>query len=204
VLNAQAEFDRRDTEINEYIQHLQAMEDSTGMPISLVNTMKSSALLMIYNIVESTMTNLLQDVFDHLQAQKVPFGALNSAMRIVVLGYAKRRSPKTLVSRMEAEALDLVVASFDRSDLFSGNLDCAAIRDTLREIGITSHHTYKEAALHTIKKERNDLAHGIKSFGDCGKSYTAKQLREFHAKTKSVLVKVISDFEGFLKDKGYA
>ena len=204
MLSAQSEFESREREIDEYLSHLEALEGQVGFSVTLMNTMKSSALLMMYNIVESTMTNLLQEVFDHFQANDVPFGSLNDVAKTLVLGYAKRRSPAALVAKMKASTLSLVVACFDRSDVFSGNLDCQKIRDTLKEVGIPSKHSYREDTLLKVKNERNNLAHGIKSFSDCGRSYSAKQLRDFHDKTVGVLRRVIGDFEGFLNLKAYA
>lgn len=204
MLAAQSEFERRSVEVEEYVQYLIFIEQSIGFSVTLANTMKSSALVMIYNLVESTMTNVLQDVFDHLDSGRVPFDGLNSAMKRLVLTYAKRRNPKMLVERMELSALSLVSACFERSDLFSGNLDCKTIRDTLKEIGVPTRHTYSEPALQTVKKERNELAHGVKSFGDCGRAYTARQLDEFHRKTKVILERVILDFESFLQGRAYA
>jgi hypothetical protein len=204
MLPAEIEFQRRDAEVDEYIQHLIALEASTGFSVSLANTMKSSALLMIYNLIESTMTNILQDVFDHLHTGKVSFDQLNTAMKRLVLSYAKKRNPASLVTRMEQDTLTLVVACFDRSELFSGNLDCQVIRETLKEIGVPTKHAYREPALLTVKTERNELAHGTKSFGDCGRNYTARQLNEFHQKTKVILQRVILDFDSFLEEKAYA
>lgn len=204
MLNAQSEFDRRCLEVDEYVTHLEALEKLTGMSVTLMNTMKSSALLMIYNIVESTMTNLMQDIFDKLHAESVSFDSLNGVMKTLVLGYTRRRNPKALVEKMLQLQADLSVACFDRTDIFSGNLDARKIKETLRELGIASRHTYTEAALLTVKTERNDLAHGIKSFSDCGRTYSATQLREMHDKTVTLLRKVISDFENFLNTKAFA
>lgn len=204
MLNAQSEFQRRANEIEEYISYLEKLETQVGFSVTLINTMKSSTLLMIYNIVESTMTNLIQDVFDHLQQAGISFDALNTNMKTLVLGYTKRRNPSLLVSKMNDSAISLVIACFERSDVFSGNLDCAKIRETLRDVGVATRYTYREPVLLKVKTERNDLAHGIKSFSDCGKTYSAKQLREFYSKTALVLSKVIGDFEQFLAAKAYA
>jgi hypothetical protein len=204
MLNAEAEFLRREQEVSEYISHLESLDGQVGLSGTLVNTMKSSALLMIYNVVESTMTNLIQDVFDHLQAHQIAFHTLNDKMKALVLGYTKKRNPSALVAKMRESSLSLVVACFDRSEVFSGNLDCAKIRETLKDVGVTTTHSYREDALLKVKNERNNLAHGSKSFSDCGRDYTAVQLREFHRKTMAILARVIRDFEVFLHDASYA
>jgi hypothetical protein len=204
MLNAQPEFEKRALEVEEYISHLENIEQQLGIPPTLMNTMKSSALLMMYNIVESTMTNLLQDVFDHLSANKVSFDSLNDTMKTLILGYSKRKNPGDLVKTMQQSAVSLVVACFDRSNVFSGNLDSKKIRETLKEIGVQTQHGYKETALLKVKAERNDLAHGNKSFSDCGKNYSTQQLRDFHTKTSATLARVIQDFDAFLTSKAYA
>jgi hypothetical protein len=159
---------------------------------------------MMYNIIESTMTNLLQDVFDHLGTHKVSFDSLNATMKALVLSFSKKHNPVELVKIMQTSATGLVVACFDRSNIFSGNLDSKKIRETLRDMGIQTQHGYREAALLKVKSERNDLAHGNKSFSDCGKNYTAGQLQDFHSKTCITLTRAIQDFEAFLLSKAYA
>ena len=204
MLSAEAEFIRRVAEIDEYVTYLEGLELSTGFNVSLMNTMKSSALLMIYNVVESTMTNLLQDVFDHLQANQVSFDSLNDKMKTLILSYSKRRNSATLVGKMSTSAMSLVVACFERTDAFSGNLDCKKIKETLKEVGVTSQHSYSDKALQVVKSERNALAHGIKSFSDCGKHYSARQLRDMHLRVVTILERVIADFQQYLNARDYA
>jgi hypothetical protein len=204
MLNAEEEFKRRNIEIDEYLTHLETLESTSGLSVTLMNTMKSSALLMIYNIVESTMTNLLQDLFDHLQNEGVSFDDLNDKMKELVLGFVKKHNPGKLVGKMRDQMLDIAVACFERSEVFSGNLDSKEIRETMKRIGIKMTHAYTESALQDVKNERNNLAHGNKSFSDCGKDYTAVQLREIQKKTQAVLAKAIADFDGFLTQQAYA
>jgi hypothetical protein len=203
MLAADIEFQKRAKEVDVYVDHLQALERTAGFPIGLINTMKSSAFLMIYNNVESTMTNLVQDVFDHLQANAIEFDALNTTMKTLVLAFSKRRNPEKLVKKMNDQSLTLVVACFDRSDVFAGNIDSKKIRESLKDMGVVTKHRYAEAALVKVKEERNDLAHGTKSFSDCGKSYSAASLKDLHDKTTKVLTQVIQDFDDFLAAKAY-
>lgn len=201
---AATEFARRDAEINEFLAHLQTIEAQTGLPPSLLNTMKASAVLMLYNQVESTMTNILQEVFDHLEANAVDFTALNDNMKSVVLSYAKSHNPDTLVKTMSSFTKSLVVACFDKTRLFSGNVDSRRIKDTLTEYGVGfGSKKYSEAALLRIKTERNSLAHGHVSFADSGKSFSVKDIQDLHAKTSKVLAHALTDFSAFLSSKSY-
>lgn len=204
MLNAKIEFDRRNFEVNEYLQYLTSLEENLGLSASLMNTMKSSALLMLYNIIESTMTDLMQDIFDHYATVNVSFDSLNEKMKTLILAYSKRRKPSSLVSKMLDSNINLVIACFERADIFSGNVDCQKIRETMNEIGIASTNAYSEIALLTVKTERNGLAHGSKSFADCGRTYTTADLKDLHFKIDKILDNVIVDFEKFIVDKAYA
>ena len=149
------------------------------------------------------MANLMQDLFDHIELSKTSFDALNQRMKEVVLGQIKRGSPRLIVKKMNTSA-SLTFACFEKSEIFSGNLDAKAIREKLREIGVAGCEKYKERALLTVKTERNNLAHGNKFFSDCGKDYTVKELSNFQNKTCSTLEKVIKDLEQFMASKSYA
>nr|WP_314547638.1 MAE_28990/MAE_18760 family HEPN-like nuclease [uncultured Massilia sp.] len=203
MFSARAEFERRVSEIEEYIDYLERLEKLGGISVTLMNTMKSSALLMMYNLVESTMTNAMQDIFDHIKSTNTDFNSLTDKMKEVVLNMTRKRSAADVVKKMSEDAMTLAVACFDRIGLFSGNIDTRKISDTARDIGLKPKKGYSEAALLTIKDERNNLAHGTKSFSDCGKDYAATDLRYSYEKVKALLLKVILDFEVYLQNKSY-
>ena len=203
MLSAQTEFERRTQEIEEYFTHLRELDARLGVAPGLMNTLKSSVLLMTYNIVESTMTNLLQDMYDHMQSSGVTFDELNELLKIAVLGNSKRRNPKSLVDKMRDLKLDFVAAGFERSEAFSGNLDSKVIRELLVSLGIRRSHSYSEVALKKVREERDHLAHGVKSFSDCGRAYTVEELSLIYEKTAVLLGRVISDFEAFIDNKDY-
>jgi hypothetical protein len=203
-MTARAEFDKRRSEIDEYINHLQKQEAVTGLSPTLINTMKSSAIVMIYNMIESTMTNLMQDVFDHIEKSSVDFNNLSNKMKSVVLKNCKQRNADKVVEIIRNERKTLPIATFDKTEVFSGNIDCDEIRKTFKALGASTRHRYDEPALLTIKSERNSLAHGDASFSDCGKKYSAIALAEHHAKTCSILNNAIGDFDNFIQTRAYA
>jgi hypothetical protein len=203
MFSARAEFERRVSEIEEYIDYLERLEQQGGISVTLMNTMKSSALLMMYNLVESTMTNAMQDIFDHIRTTNTNFDSLSDKMKEVVLNMTKKRKASDVVKKMSEDAMTLAVACFERVGLFSGNIDSRKISDTVRDIGLKPKKGYSEVTLLTIKDERNNLAHGTKSFSDCGKDYAATELRSSYEKVKTLLLKVILDFEFYLQNKKY-
>ena len=203
MITTKAEFQRRYEEIEEYLAYIEGLEKVTGLSVTLMATMKASALLMLYNLVESTMTNLVQAVFDHLRQKSIGLTGMNDVMKIMILGNIKKRNPANLVEKMRREALDIAIASYDKTSAFSGNVDTQKIRETLKEFGVTSTTPLKEPVLLEIKTARNDLAHGSKSFADAGKNYSAKDLREKQMKVGKLLEKTINAFENYISSKAY-
>ena len=203
MFSARAEFERRVGEIEEYIDYLEKLENQGGISVTLMNTMKSSALLMMYNLVESTMTNAMQDIFDHMRTTNTGFENLTDKMKELVLNMSKKRRAADVVKKMSDDAITLAVACFERIGLFSGNIDTRKISETVKEIGLRPRRNYSEDILVTIKDERNSLAHGTKSFSDCGKDYAATELRINYEKVKSLLLRVIADFEIYLQQRMY-
>ena len=55
----------------------------------------------------------------------------------------------------------------------------------------------------TIKVNRNDLAHGIKSFIEVGRDKTADELLEIKDKTISYLRRILKNIEIYLDNQEY-
>lgn len=202
--NATADFNRRLVEIEEYIAHLELMEQQIGISPTLMSTMKASAVLMIYNMTESTMTNIAEAVFDHLRQNNIGLSSLNDTMKTLVIKNIKQRNPKKLVEKMRSSSLDISIASFERSEVYSGNVDSQKIRDTLAEFGVIRPGNFNEDALHEIKIARNDLAHGTKSFSDAGRDYTAQDLKIKLTKVERLLRRALSTYQNYIQTRAYA
>ena len=199
-----ADYRRRVLEIDDYIKYVETLEKTTGISTTLMATMKASAILMLYNLVESTMTNISQAVFDHLKQKNIGFDQINDIVKILVLRNVKKRNPTNLVKKMRDDSLDFVVASFDREDIFSGNIDAKKIRETLKEFGAKQTRKISEPVLLEIKTLRNELAHGAKSFADSGKNFTAQDLAIKQGKVDKALSQALLDFDSYIQTAAYS
>jgi len=200
----QADFEKRCNEIDTYLGWLVEVEVSPKqIPAGLPATMKAAAVLLLYNLVESTMTNAVEAVFDELENRKVSFDVLRSEFKIAVIQNVKNCAANKLTTRMAVVATDIIGASFDKAKVFNGNVDARRIRETLSELGVEKTHNYEEAKLHEIMTARNSLAHGAESFADYGKDLTAPQLvRDFQA-VRTLLGHVLLDFASYINDRRY-
>lgn len=194
------DFNARSEEIERYLNYLLALEVKTEVDVSLMATMKASAMLMIYNLMESTVTSAIESIYDHLRDKKIRFTAVKDQLKIMVLKGAKARNPRKLVEKMKERALDLAVAAFERDEIFSGNVDARMIREVWSEYGISMTDSYEAAVLLEIKSARNDLAHGTKSFAELGKSLTVTDLKGKFEDSKAFLFRALKDVEKHISD----
>lgn len=189
------DFNARSHEIEVYIDYLLGLESMTGIDVSLMATMKASAMLMIYNLMESTVTNSIESIYDHLREQNIGFSSVDEHLMEMILKCAKKWNPKKLVVTMRANTLDLAVAAFEKDEVFSGNVDSRKIREVWDDYGISRTSGYDVDALLEVKSARNDLAHGAKSFSELGKSLTASDLSIKFVSTKELLLRALKDVE---------
>lgn len=95
----ESDFNQRCSEIESYIDYLQKLESQTGFDVLLLCTMKSSALLMIYNLMESTASNSIESIYDHLKMEKIGFISADDNLKAMVLKCAKAVNPSEIVKK---------------------------------------------------------------------------------------------------------
>lgn len=216
------DFNERSKEVSKYFMFLKSLEQGTtklsmqgqgGIPkikeidSELIKTLKASGFLLLYNLVESTMRNAIQAIFDELQGQGVSYDQITPELKKIVLKNLKKRNPDRICSSITAISMDIITAGFDREDIFSGNLDGKKIRETATEYGFLhrtdSAKTGDGIDLLTIKENRKDLAHGLKSFAEVGRDKTADELLEIKKKTVTYLRQILQNIEQYLSNQDY-
>lgn len=214
------DFNERSKEVSKYFMLLKSLEQGTTklsmqgqggtskikeIDSELIKTLKASGFLLLYNLVESTMRNAIQAIFDELQGQRVSYDQIRPELKKIVLKNLKKRDPDKIFSSITAISIDIIMAGFDKEDLFSGNLDGRKIRTTATEYGFLhrtdSAKTGDGIDLLIIKSNRNDLAHGLKSFAEVGKDKTADELLEIKNKTVTYLRQILQNIEQYLSNQ---
>ena len=216
------DFTERSKEVSKYFIVLKSLEQGTTqlsmrnkngnlkikeIDPELLKTLKASGFLLLYNLVESTMRNVIEAIFDQLKNADVSYDQIRPELKKAVLRNLKKRNPDKIFLSITSISVDIITAGFDKEDLFSGNIDARKIRDTAIEYGF-SHSTDQLKTgngtdLLTIKATRNDLAHGIKSFTEVGRDKTADELLEIKNKTISYLRQIVKNIEIYLDNQEY-
>ncbi|MGK7903533.1 MAG: MAE_28990/MAE_18760 family HEPN-like nuclease [Hormoscilla sp.] len=216
------DFNERSQEVSKYFMFLKSLEQGTtklsmegkgGIPkikeinSELIKTLKASGFLLLYNLVEATMRNAIEAIFDELQSQGVSYDRIRPELQKIVLKNLNKRNIDKILSNITDIAIDIIIAGFDKKDLFSGNIDARKIKQTANEYGFSYQTDYAKtgngADLLSIKSNRNDLAHGYKSFTEVGKDKTADELLEIKKKTVSYLKEILQNIEQYLSNQEY-
>lgn len=149
------DFNQRSKEVSKYFILLKNLEQGTtqlsmrtknGNPrikeidSELLKTLKASGFLLLYNLVESTMRNVIEAIFDQLKSADVSYDQIRPELKKIVLRNLKKRNPDKIFLSITSISVDIITAGFDKEDLFSGNIDGRKIRDTAIEYGF-SHST---------------------------------------------------------------
>lgn len=143
----------------------------------LINVLKSNASLMIYSIIEFTVANLVESIYDEIKVHKLSYIDVSDSIRILwsksILKNANdpNASFNTFLRRHEKVIQDIlcchVATMTSKQTMPAGNLDGETIKDTFAAHGIkifTKSANYRPDLLKSIKESRNDLAHGSVSF----------------------------------------
>ncbi len=216
------DFNERSKEVSKYFIFLKSleqattkisMEDLNGNPkikevdSDLLKTLKASAFLLLYNLVEATMRNAITTIFDELRTQGISYDDIKPELKKIVLRNFKKRSFDHLFSTINTIAFDIITAGFDENDLFSGNLDGRKIRETASEYGFSHQTDYAKTGdgndLLTVKTNRNNLAHGFKTFTEVGRDKTADELLEIKNKVVRYLRQILVNIDQYLSNQDY-
>ena len=96
---------------------------------------------------------------------------------------------------------------FDKQDLFSGNVDGRLIKNIAKDYGFSPNTDYGKTGdgkdLLIIKENRNDLAHGFKSFAEVGKAKSPDELIGIKNKVVKYLREILENIEQYLAKQEY-
>lgn len=177
---------------------------------SMINVLKSNAALMIYSIIEFTVANLIERIYDEIKMQNLTYKDVSESIRKIWREMILKEADDPNASfntflRKHGEVIEAIVYCYTlkmevKKSLPSGNLDGIAILQTFTSHGIqvcTSSCYYRPDLLKNIKDNRNELAHGNVSFVEALRD---KSVDEINDNTNIVcnfldeLIKLVQDY----------
>jgi hypothetical protein len=205
----------RERRAENYAEHV--MKDQDTNFNQLQKTIKASVLLMLYNLVESTLTNCLNEIHDSIKEAMVSYNNLTHPIQTLFLAYhiecmnqrgnsvGQAGIMRDLIFLLKEEGIVTITYQELSSayGLYSGNLDGKKVQSVLGLYGVKAPLPVHQSFLEKIKTSRNKLAHGESSFEGIGQDMPLGQVDDYVSKTIEYMGKVIEEVEQFIKEEQY-
>jgi len=168
---------------------------------AIVKIMKSNSILMLYNLVESTIRVSMLDYYSSLNDKQLSFSqAIESIQKLWIKNHLNQINSNELNQKVFNMILNVINNNYSveierESFHLSGNADVKEMKRILETHGITyNNDSFRDfgGALLTIKNKRNYLAHGNISFEDNGGRFSIQDINELKNKTYQCLDYFIS------------
>ena len=178
--------------------------------------LKSNALLMIYNLVESSIMGGILSIYNELQHQQISYCNVRSELQNIWFTYkfnqvydknAHYNSYRDKAAEIITDILENKILKLDRKATdISGNLDADKIRQICKEHGIIvsiPNNCRGGLVLNDVMEKRNNLAHGTVSFVECGREYSIEDLTKIKEETTIFLNAILNAMKNYYDSKLY-
>ena len=223
-----ARFKERRREIRRYLDMLNFIEvtgsellsrdreEQFSIDTTTRHVLKASVFVHLYNLIESVVKACLEQVAEEIHSNGLTYRDLSEewqrcwvqqvAKSDELLNPEKRLNALlTMCNQLLAQETVVIKPKFS-----GGSLDDNRIEDLLRRHGISlsipsklrelikRHVVDQNGPMKVVRLRRNELAHGLASFGDCGRDVTIRDLREWSAIVFWYLRELVTQFERHL------
>lgn len=190
-------------------KHMPVVDTNSGREMYVDQQMqcctKGQTLVLLYNMVESTICECLNYIYDAVHDDGLTYAELTDKMRNMWTASC-RRAKRPEKDLDEASKLPLKVIFEALAINTSGSIDIRKIYEAFEKHGCAIAETKREECCNsfvTVKSKRNLLAHGNVSFSQCGSSYLFSDLDKMRLDITSFLGVVIAATKKFVEDKKY-
>lgn len=181
------EFSDRVDEINRYFQHLENITEKDAqlifpnendrkenLNIRLGLTLKSGLVLLLYNLVEATISKCLGAIHQNLTDENISYFEMSDELQKIWLRYhyellndnsknndrnvSQLQTMVEILSANKTITISLADSKQLSESLYSGNLDAREIKKIAKKYGIS--FDLESTEVRFVEQMRNKLAHG--------------------------------------------
>lgn len=180
-------------------------------------TLKATALLILYNLVEASLTRSIPKIYEAIESDDLKFDQLAEELKkLWIKNRARNLTTGPVSAEKVREVLETVVSDIlnnacavidTRSLNVSGNLDVRRIQKIAKEHGFLDKVkavNNQGSSLLMVKEKRNALAHGVITFETCGRDFTITDLERFKTDVVTYMRKVVRSTRRHIDDRKYA
>lgn len=218
--NLLVDLDDRRSELEGYLKLIEFLDSSTvitnekniefNVNNHLLKTSKGTVYIILYNLIESTMREAVVKVHEKISVSGVSFDKLRFELQKKIMQRAKNnKTPfETMISKFNGNiSLNIHNAALKKEDLFSGNIDRKEIKTVASIYGFNDKTDYQKTKngrhLDNIKDNRNDLAHGNKTFSEVGSNKTVSELKELCDEVISFMYEIFDNMIDSIESQKY-
>ncbi|MEO0043393.1 MAG: hypothetical protein RL329_2841 [Bacteroidota bacterium] len=178
------------------------------LSVELKQILLANTFLLLYNLVESSISSAMEEIYKTIKNQKIPYNNVKSNIQEEIITHIRKNvAPNRFVQSINDIAIDILNHHPTSRDFFSGNIDREVIKDISRRYGFSTEtqamDTKNGEKLKAIKRNRNDLAHGFVSFKECGQERGILEMEEIKNESLLYIEQILNNIEQFLEDKKY-
>lgn len=224
------EFEKRVLEIEQYFEYIAILDNGkcsiNGKTIDganfekeinddLVKILRANGFILLYNLVEATITKSIEALFATIYEREVTFKNLSDNLKklwIIQKSLPLNKGIDAIGSNKIIEIITKVVNEIIENEIsqleidcvkISGNVDAKKIRDIADKIGFERPSQHQGEDLVIIKDKRNKLAHGEFSFCEIGKDYSVRDMCKFKNSAINHLEEYIYKIEEYIQLNSY-
>ena len=167
--------------------------------------LKAQFLIVLYNMVESTVYDCLNIIYETILDEKLVYAELSTEMKKMWRSYLNRNNlPDKNKTDLELENMPIYFKNLAIN--ISGSLDFKKIKEIFEQHGCILDLSKRDligASLLIVKNKRNFLAHGNISFSACGSNYLLSDLKKIQEHVIICLEDVVDKTNDYLLNKKY-
>jgi hypothetical protein len=220
-----SDFEKRVLEIDTYFSYIENIEVKGAQlffpnnlthkyqihKLELMKILKANIFLMLYNLAEASIKQSIAEIYDRISSENLKYCDVIDEVKSIWLNETQRNftntSTENILKIVNNIADEIIQIKFDSERIISGNIDGRKIKEFSIKYGFPSkvHFRANEGKnLHLVKIQRNNLAHGVISFAECGRNYSIGDLKTIKHEVIIYLRRILKNIELFLQNRGYA
>lgn len=191
------------------------------LTLELTHTLKANLVLLLYSAMEAALIQLLDEMHDTIETNCSSADDLNDQLLRLVMRTVKKDQQEAALlpgKPLHESLFTYWISDWKRRgsgkekrvDGISGSVDSLVFYQQLRKFGVIAktdndrppiHLT--NPALQKVKNNRNELAHGEKSFTDLGRELAVPTLEADSVAVFETLRKIASEVDSYLQGQRY-
>lgn len=208
-----ADFGERRRQVRHYLSSVAQAEREAKIAVATriqegrLLALRAGTFLILYNLVEATTRAAIAAIHDNITTNRSPVSVLTLNLRKEVIRLFKKGADPARDHTLTDFPADFVAIALDQAHNLAGIVDARLIRQLGERYGFSC-QTMKEVTrdgvdLLTIKNNRNDLAHGTKTFEEVGRDYTSIELLLLSRRSMHYMNGILNNVARYLDGKAY-